>query len=79
MEEFFKKVSVEIENSQEDGSLLTVFTPMLDVIKERFRKDFTLNHPEVNSWLNIVLFFTKAESLAQVCGISCFVSYEQIL
>ena len=66
LEDFLLKTAAEIHASCEDGSLEEVFTPVLDVIRQRFMSDFTLMHPEVNKFIKFTMFFTKSAPLAEV-------------
>ena len=65
MKEFFLKVSIEIDKNKEDGTLSDVFRPALDLIAAECR-NFTIMHTEVNRYINLLMFFTKTESLARV-------------
>ena len=66
MKEFFTSTAAEIHNNSEDGSLLQVFTPALDVIKSKFQNQLTLMHPEVNRYIDLLMFFTSSAPLAEV-------------
>ncbi|KAH3871035.1 ubiquitin conjugation factor E4 A-like [Dreissena polymorpha] len=66
LEDFLLKTAAEIHASSEDGSLEQVFTPVLDVIRQRFMSDFTLMHPEVNKFIKFTMFFTKSAPLAEM-------------
>ena len=65
VKEFFVKVSSEIDKNKDDGTLSEVFRPVLDLIAAECR-NFSIMHTEVNRYINLLLFFTQTESLAQV-------------
>lgn len=64
--EFFTKTAAEIAADPEEAGVSQVFTPVLDVIKNKFLSDFSLMHPEVNRYLNLAVFFTQSVPLAEV-------------
>ena len=66
IKEFFIQTAAEIASDMEEGSLTQVFTPVLDVIKNKFLSEFTLMHPEVNRYINLATFFTQSVALAEV-------------
>lgn len=65
VKEFFTRVAAEIDSHSEDGSLLQVFTPVLDTVKSKFQNDLTLMHPEVNRYIELLMFFTQSVPLAE--------------
>ena len=75
VKEFFVKVSSEIDKNKDDGTLSDVFRPALDLIAAECR-NFTIMHTEVNRYINLLMFFTQTEPLAQVSHYSeMFLNY----
>jgi hypothetical protein len=68
VKEFFTQTASEIHSHAEDGNFLQVFTPVLDVIKSKFQNQLTLMHPEVNRYIDLLMFFTNSAPLAEVCN-----------
>ncbi|KAL4240196.1 Ubiquitin conjugation factor E4 A [Mactra antiquata] len=66
VQDFFIQVSNEIHANSEDGSLLQVFTPVLDVIKGKYQRDFKLIHPELSRYTVLLMFFTSTPQLGEV-------------
>ncbi|XP_053392708.1 ubiquitin conjugation factor E4 A-like isoform X2 [Mercenaria mercenaria] len=65
VKEFFTRTAAEIHTHSEDGTLLQVFTPVLDVIKSRFQNELTLMHPGVSRYIDLLMFFTNSIPLAE--------------
>ena len=66
MQEYFQHVASEIDTNSEDGTVKEVFGPILDRVKEKFQKEFSLGHGILYDYLDILLFFSRTSCLAQV-------------
>ena len=67
MQDYFECVALEIDANSEDGTLQDVFGPVLDRIKEKFQKEFSLGRGILYDYLDVLFFFTRTSCLAQVC------------
>ncbi|XP_053392702.1 ubiquitin conjugation factor E4 A-like [Mercenaria mercenaria] len=65
VKEFFTRTAAEIHTHSEDGTLLQVFTPVLDVIKSKFQNELTLMHPAVSRYIDLLMFFSNSVPLAE--------------
>ena len=66
MQEFFEHVALEIDANCEDGTVQYVFEPVLDRVKEKFQKEFSLGRGILYNYLDILFFFSRTSCLAQV-------------
>ena len=66
MLEFFDKLVEEIDANKEEGTVGFIFKPVLDKIKEKIRKDFSLGKGIIFQYTDALCFFTRSVCLAEV-------------
>ena len=69
MLDFFDHVSLEIDSHSDEGTVDEVFRPILDRVKEKFVKECSLGRGILYDFLELILFFTRNTSLAQVLSL----------
>ncbi|XP_071105758.1 ubiquitin conjugation factor E4 A-like [Haliotis cracherodii] len=64
-ESFFLHLCREININKEEGSLLEVFKPVLEVVKEKFTKELSLTHANTLYYVAFLEFFSKSAPLGE--------------
>lgn len=66
LSQFFDVLVQQIEENEEDGSVLQVFQPILHIVLTRLTKELSLLNPGVLKNIDFLSFFARKASLAQV-------------